>query len=55
MTSDECMKTVGKFLERLIEPRYDSDETNDYVNGSGDCKRALEAFLEWRAGYEPEL
>ena len=55
MNSDECMIIIGKFLERLIEPRYDKDETNDYVNGSTDCKNAIEAYVEWRASNDTKL
>jgi len=49
MNSIECLEKIAPFLERLIEPRYDSDETNDYINNSSDCKNALIAFQEWIA------
>ncbi len=32
---------VTPFLKRLKEPRYDEDETNDYICGSSDFKRAV--------------
>ena len=28
---------IEPFLDRLTEPRYDENETNDYINGSSDC------------------
>ena len=48
MTSDECIELIGPFLERLIEPRYDEYETNDYINTSSNCKDALKAYQEWK-------
>ena len=49
MNSTECLVKIAPFLERLIEPRYDKYETNDYINNSSDCKNALKAFQEWVA------
>ena len=40
-------EAVTPFLRRLREPRFDADETNDYVCGSSDCQRALEALKNW--------
>jgi hypothetical protein len=37
---------TAPFLRRLIEPRFDSDETNDYICGSSDCKNAVSALKE---------
>lgn len=37
-------EAVAPFLRRLREPRFDRDETNDYVCGSTDCKNALAAL-----------
>ena len=34
---------VAPFLRRLQEPRYDKNETNDYICNSSDCQRALKA------------
>jgi len=41
------LNRIAPFLRRLIEPRLDNNETNDYVNGSSECKEALEAIKEW--------
>jgi len=47
-------ESVAPFLRRLREPRFDSEETNDYVCGSTDCKNALDALdaIEANAGGE---
>ena len=37
-------EAVAPFLRRLREPRFDREETNDYVCGSTDCKNALDAL-----------
>ena len=47
MTAEECLKKIGPFLDCLIEPRYDKYETNDYINNSSDCKRAIHAYQGW--------
>ena len=44
---DDYMARVAPFLARLIEPRYDSDETNDYICNSTDCENALRAYKDW--------
>ena len=44
---DDYMVRVAPFLARLIEPRYDSDETNDYICNSTDCENALRAYKDW--------
>ena len=49
MEAKECIDKIGPFLERLIEPRYDKYETNDYINNSTDCKNAIQAYLDYRA------
>ena len=46
MTDKECLDKIAPFLERLIEPRYDEFETNNYICNSTDCKEALEAFQQ---------
>ncbi len=38
---------VVPFLRRLREPRYDENETNDYICNSSDCSRALKALDEY--------
>ena len=38
---------ISPFLSRLQEPRYDKDETNDYVCGSTDCQIALKAMRDY--------
>ena len=47
MIAEATIREIAPFLRRLINPRYDTDETNDYVNGSSDCIRALEAIQVW--------
>jgi hypothetical protein len=41
---EQFKKAVSPFLRRLKEPRYDENETNDYVCGSSECKKAVEAL-----------
>lgn len=49
MNDKECLKNIGPFLERLIKPRHDEFETNDYICNSTDCKNALEAYQQWQS------
>ena len=47
-------EAVAPFLRRLREPRFDRDETNDYVCGSTDCKNALAALDDIEANDQVE-
>ena len=42
------IEQIAPFLDRLIKPRFDGNETNDYICDSTDCKKALEAYGFWR-------
>lgn len=46
---EEFQEQVIPFLQRLIEPRFDKFETNDYVNGSTDAQNALKAATKFLA------
>jgi len=43
----DFVNTVAPFLRRLQKPRYDEYETDEYVNGSTDCERALKAMADY--------
>ena len=53
MTDTECLEKIGPFIKRLIKPRYDKYETNDYINESSDCKNAILAYQEWSKNNKP--
>ena len=47
MIADDLLafyKDVAPFLRRLRKPRFDDNETNDYVCGSTDCAAAIAAL-----------
>lgn len=46
-------ESTAPFLRRLRRPRYDVDETDEYVNGSTECKRAIVALGEIVAAVGP--
>ena len=45
----DMARDMKLFVERFKEPRFDAFETNEYILGSSDCKRAFEALARFNA------
>ena len=47
-SANQALLDIEPFLKRLIYPRLDEYENNEYINRSTDCKNALKAIQRWR-------
>lgn len=48
--TENFLSKILPFLNRLVEPRHDKCETNEYVCNSSDCKIALNAVMKYNKG-----